>query len=396
MIPRKTWTRTALWLGISWSIFWSAIFSDLFLIPHRHRWQNILLLHLHFARIPPPETLPEGLQFAIILIGGIDVSHWVMVRVRDRKTTLHGPTIKRLHYWLYPLLALIGLGLLHFAFLAQGWILPLALPLITWTVTGLSTLFCLQLGLQQDLIHQQRCEIDRLQTVEQAAVISQARKLMHRLASDIHDGPLQELKVIMDRLEILQSQFPEPPIDPILDQLATLGTHLRQHLSRTNAIALEITPELRNGLDQGIQTQLNNLIQSGELTLKVIQQLQPLTEPILNSLWLEAREDLYRFFKEAIHNVIHHAQPPYGSATQVIVSLKQQDHQAMLTIENDGTFLDPKIFEPNAQQRQKGGYGTKLMDTIAAELPDGKIQRIPLSSGGLQIQLTWNQNLSFN
>jgi hypothetical protein len=36
------------------------------------------------------------------------------------------------------------------------------------------------------------------------------------------------------------------------------------------------------------------------------------------------------------------------------------------------------------------------MDTIAAELPDGKIQRIPLSSGGLQIQLTWNQNLSFN
>jgi hypothetical protein len=109
MIARKTWTRTALWLGISWSIFWSAIFSDLFLIPHRHRWQNLILLHLHFARIPPPETLPEGLQFAIILIGGIGVSHWVMVRVRDRKTTLHGPTIKRLHYWLYPLLALIGL-----------------------------------------------------------------------------------------------------------------------------------------------------------------------------------------------------------------------------------------------------------------------------------------------
>ncbi|MFM7580515.1 MAG: hypothetical protein ACKO5Q_26750, partial [Microcystaceae cyanobacterium] len=173
--------------------------------------------------------MPEGLQFVIILLGGIGVSHWVMVRVRDRQTTRRDRlSIKQLHYWLYPLLALIGLGLLHFAFLAQGWILPLALPLITWTVTGLSTLFCLQLGLQQDLINQQQCEIDRLHNVEQAAVISQARKLMHRLASDIHDGPLQELKVIMDRLEILQSQFPEPPIDPILDQLATLGTHLRQ------------------------------------------------------------------------------------------------------------------------------------------------------------------------
>jgi signal transduction histidine kinase len=313
-----------------------------------------------------------------------------MVCVRDRKTTLRDrPTIKRSRYWLYPLLALTGLGLLHFAFLAQSWVLPLTLPLITWTVTGLSTLFCLQLGLQQDLINQQQCEVDRLQTVEQAAVISQARKLMHRLASDIHDGPLQELKVIMDRLELLQLQHPEQSIDPILDQLATLGTHLRQHLSRTNAIALDITPELRNGLDKGIQSQLTKLIESGQLTLKVIQQLQPLTEPILNSLWFEAREDIYCFFKEAIHNVIHHAQPPHGTAIQVIVRLEQQDNHAILTIENDGAFLDAKAFETTHQQRQRGGYGTKLMNTIAAELPDGTIRRIPLTGGGLRVELIW-------
>ena len=372
MISRKTWTRTALWLGIGWSIFWSAIFSDLFLISH-----------LHPAQIRLSETLPLGLQFAIILFGGIGVSHWVMVRVRDR------PARKQLRYWLYLPLALVGLLLLHLAFLAQGWVLPLALPLITWMATGFSTLICLQFGLQQDLINQQQCEIDRLQTVEQRAVISQARKLMHRLASDIHDGPLQELKVIMDRLELLQLQHTEQSIDPILDQLATLGTHLRQHLSRTNAIALDITPELRNGLDKGINAQLSELTQSGELTLKVIQQLQPLTEPTLNSLWLEAREDIYRFFKEAIHNVIHHAQPPHGTATQVIVSLKQQDNQAILIIENDGAFLDAKTFEPTAPQRQRGGYGTKLMDTIAAELPNGTIQRITPQEGGLRVELTW-------
>ena len=381
MISRKTWQRTALWLGIGWSIFWSAIFSDLFLIPH-----------FHLTRIPPLETLFTGLQFAIILLGGIGVSHWVMVHVRDLEATLRDrPTIKQLRYWLYPLLGLMGLGLLHFAFLAQGWVLPLILALITWTATGLSTLFCVQLGLQQELINQQQCEIDRLQNAEQAAVISQAQKLMHRLASDIHDGPLQELKVIMDRLELLQLQHPEQSIDPVLDRLATLGTHLRQHLSQTRAIALNITPELRNGLDKGINAQLTELTQSGELTLKVIQQLQPLTEPILNSLWLEAREDIYRFFKEAIHNVIHHAQPPHGTATQVIVSLKQQDNQAILTIENDGAFLDAKAFEPTDQQRQRGGYGTKLMNTIAAELPDGTIQRIFFKEGGLRIQLTWKQ-----
>jgi signal transduction histidine kinase len=260
------------------------------------------------------------------------------------------------------------------------------------TTTEISLFTCLLWAVQQDLINQQQCEIDRLQNVEQTALISQARKLMHRLASDIHDGPLQELKVIMDRLELLQLQHPEQSIDPILDQLATLGTHLRQHLSRTNAIALDITPELRNGLDKGIQSQLTELLESGELTLQVIQQLQPLTEPILNSWWFEAREDIYRFFKEAIHNVIHHAQPPHGTATQVIVSLKQQDNQAILTIENNGAFLGAKAFEPTAQHRQRGGYGTKLMDTIAAELPDGKIQRISLREGGLRVQLTWKQD----
>ena len=121
----------------------------------------------------------------------------------------------------------------------------------------------------------------------------------------------------------------------------------------------------------------------------MIQQLQPLTEPTLNSLWLEAREDIYRFFKEAIHNVIHHAQPPHGTATQVIVSLKQQDNQAILIIENDCAFLDAKTFEPTAPQRQRGGYGTKLMDTIAAELPNGTIQRITPQEGGLRVELTW-------
>jgi hypothetical protein len=32
------------------------------------------------------------------------------------------------------------------------------------------------------------------------------------------------------------------------------------------------------------------------------------------------------------------------------------------------------------------------MDTIAAELPDGKIQRISLKEGGIRVELTWEQN----
>jgi signal transduction histidine kinase len=278
----------------------------------------------------------------------------------------------------------------------QYWSLTITLLGLTWCATLLSVFLCMRLRRQKNLINQQQCEIDRFQTVEQTAIISQARKLMHRLASDIHDGPLQELKLIMDRLELLQMESPQLPIDPILDQLETLGTHLRQHLSQTRAIALTITPELRDGLAQGIQLRLTQLTQSGELTLHVTQDLHPLEEPTLNSLWLEAREDIYRFFNEAIHNVILHAQPPHGTATQITVTLEQQNTLCTLTLENDGALLDLEVFEPTRQQRQRGGYGTKLLDTIAAELPKGSIERTPLPTGGLRLQLTWEQIFGLN
>jgi CHASE2 domain-containing sensor protein len=346
-------------------------------------WQaNVLasLLTHSYSRIAP-----LWLQGVVILMGGVLVSGWVV-----------WGTVKSAHrrrgYWLFPLLLLGLFGLLSGALSWQHWILPLTLPLLTWVATGLSVLVCLRIGMQQELINQQQCELDRLHNVEQAAVISQAHKLLHRLASNIHDGPLQELKLVMDRLEFLQmNSATVEDLNPVLDQLAMLGNHLRQHLSATRAIALNITPELREGLDHGIATHLNHLIQSGALTLQVIQHLQPLEEPTLNSLWLEAREDIYRFFSEAIHNVICHAQPPHGTATQFQVNLEQQDSHCTLIIENDGDLLDPEVFEPTPQQRQRGGYGTKLMDTIAAELPQGSLQRIPLKTGGLRVQLTWEQ-----
>jgi signal transduction histidine kinase len=92
--------------------------------------------------------------------------------------------------------------------------------------------------------------------MEQEAIISQARKLLHRTASNIHDGPLQELKLIMDDLELLKMNQPHLDIDPILDKLEDMGHHLRLHLNQTRTLALAITPELRSGLDVGIEKKL--------------------------------------------------------------------------------------------------------------------------------------------
>lgn len=333
------------------------------------------------------QTVPCWLQKVLIVLGGILISEWVFFG------KLNSRARKKYWYWLYPALGLSGFGFISLMLFGQGWFLPVTLPLLTWIITIASVFISLLLGVQKDLINQQQCEIDRLHSIEQTAAISQARKMLHRIAANIHEGPLQELKLVMDRLEMLQFNREEEAsnLDPVLDQLEDLGHHLREQLEVARTITLEITPELKAGLDIGIKAKLQQLISSRELTLKVIPQLQPIEEPESNSLWLEAREDIYHFFCEAICNVIRHAQPPYGTATQVQVSLSQQNQHCTLAIENDGAKVEPSVFQLSTMSRTRGGYGMKLMKVIASELPKGNFEYVTLPRGGMRVELSWNQ-----
>ena len=54
---RKTWQRTALWLGIGWSILWSLVLADLPLIQQLDLIQHDRLIHLSHPRTPPPEIV---------------------------------------------------------------------------------------------------------------------------------------------------------------------------------------------------------------------------------------------------------------------------------------------------------------------------------------------------
>src|SRR6476469_8605644 len=126
-------------------------------------------------------------------------------------------------------------------------------------------------------------------------------------------------------------------MNSILDRLEAVGLALRNQLSSTRTIAekLEITPELQDGLDRGIHQWLKKLINSRELTLSV------------------------------------------------------KDHQCRLAIENNGTSLTPILLDIPHKKRRSGGYGTKLMKTIAAEIPNGAWQRVPLEEGGMRVTLEW-------
>lgn len=263
-----------------------------------------------------------------------------------------------------------------------NWILSIVMPFLVWIATGISVFIYLVFGRQKEVITLQKYQISQLKAAEQEAILSRTRKILHRTASDIHDGALQDLKLVMDKIEL----EPDLDVDSILDKLAALGQEIREKLSNIRRLAekMEVTPALRQGLDVGISATLQDLVNSGKLTLTVITELQPLQEPELNSVWIEHREEIYRFLGEALNNVIQHAQPPHGTATQVYISLRQEGDRCTLAIANDTS-----IVKNTTCGRKKGGYGTKMMNAIAAEIPDGAWEMLTLPNGGIRVTLSW-------
>jgi signal transduction histidine kinase len=288
------------------------------------------------------------------------------------------------------ILGYCGLVLLAFEFQT---FLPVMLPVVTWVSTSVSVTACLMLWQRQERFDQQRQAL-----VEREAVLAQTRKLLSRVATDIHDGPLQELKLVMDRLEELETLVDpkllrlhqrDPDSEFVLDTLIRVGRGIRDQLNNMHTIAQKqhnVSPELSAGLVVGIQERLQSLVATGELRLKVIPELQPLKEPRFDKTWIDAREDIFRFFKEAIHNVIHHAQSPYGNATYVRIVLKQSTDHCLLMIQNDGAN-GSDLAIPSSQRGK--GQGTKLMATLAAELPDGAWSREFLANGVVYVTLKW-------
>lgn len=181
----------------------------------------------------------------------------------------------------------------------------------------------------------------------------------------------------------LQHQERLDPVsfDKLLVQLEGIGKGIRDQLNdvRTLADKLDISPALKEGLHRGIQVYLESLTSAGLLKLPLHCQIQPLEEANTRD-WFDAREDILRFLREAVANIIGHAQPPKGTATFVEITLDQREQQCHLVVINDGVEVAPS---------HQGGYGTKAMNTIARYLPKGSWQRIHLPDGRIRVELRW-------
>ena len=169
-----------------------------------------------------------------------------------------------------------------------------------------------------------------------------------RLASDLHDGPVQELAGISYTLSAAAEAETSPATRATLRDAAASTRHAMRSL---RSLLVEIhPPNLRaSGLEPALGDLLARLEARGVATGVSIESA-PLTE--------DDERLVYRAAAEALRNVERHAH-----ATAVDVSLRTQDGVTRLVVRDDGAGFSP---EERERRREEGHVGLSLLEELAA------------------------------
>jgi signal transduction histidine kinase len=168
-----------------------------------------------------------------------------------------------------------------------------------------------------------------------------------RLAQELHDGPLQELHSLDFKLVALARGVADDGQQTQLTEMRSTLRHLARHL---RTICQDLRPPALTpfGLSVVIRSYAEAFqVEHPELivTLDLEEDGQRLSERV--------RLALYRIFQQGLRNVAQHAE-----ATHVLISLRLDDQNATLCIEDDGKgFCAPDDWLSMVEQGKYGLLG---------------------------------------
>lgn len=168
-----------------------------------------------------------------------------------------------------------------------------------------------------------RVESDRLH----ARLVEAQEEERRRIASDIHDDPLQKMTAVGIRLEGLRRRLaPAPEADATVDQLQS---SVEQAIARLRHLMFELRPPAldEQGLAAAIESYLYQEARDG-LSVGVDDQLTI-------AIGQAQRAVLYRIAQEAIRNVLKHA-----DASRIDVTLTNAREGVNLRVQDDGKGFD--------------------------------------------------------
>lgn len=267
--------------------------------------------------------------------------------------------LKNLVYVAIASLGLVGIG---YAFIMQGWWIPVAPALLILMINGtlLSAFY------QYDRFLRSQIEL-RQQTIERTFIV-------------IHNGPLQTLANILR-----QVQDEDCEQNQLLEDLKNLNYEIREvgEYLKLEALDREESCRLGSGLILDLKLPIRDLlyeVYSHTLqrnfpcfkTLKVkAYTFDSIEDQYLN---FDQKRELCQFLEEALCNVGKHAK----GLTRLSATGKENEGWYTLTIKDNGTGI----------HSSSEGRGTKQCLNLAKKLR-GKFERKSLGEKGTLCELTW-------
>ncbi|NEP62818.1 MAG: hypothetical protein F6K31_38865 [Symploca sp. SIO2G7] len=236
--------------------------------------------------------------------------------------------------------------------------------------------------LAEEIAERKQVQEEALALAQQ--VLDQRSLTIERTYEAVHNGPLQELAVLLrSDIGIFSSEQLRSQLQKINSDLRGIYQSMRGAMdNRDNALYLEGGLALDLGLDLSgllLQTFEHTLERDFPCFKTILFQITPDFSPLGNlSLPLEQKRGLCLFLQEALCNVGKHA----AGATRLDVLCKQHQDCYHLSIVDNGKGLTPGLTLASDQQ------GTHQAQRLARTL-SGSFQRQANTPQGVRCDLVW-------
>jgi two-component system, NarL family, sensor kinase len=205
-----------------------------------------------------------------------------------------------------------------------------------------------------------------------ANAVTSSRRERRRVASYLHDGPVQELAGLAFSLAPVADDAEKRGEDQDAAVVRKVIDRLRGTVRDLRALLVDLHPPTlaAAGLDSALRDLTSPLSDSGaevELRVDGDELLDPDTQALV-----------YRVAQEAVRNVI-----AYADASNVTVTVDVVDSTARLLVEDDG-----RGFEPEARERRRaeGHLGLSLVEELAQQA-GGRLTIDSREAAGTRVRL---------
>lgn len=274
---------------------------------------------------------------------------------------------------------LVGLGTLCFILVATsywlifwGWWIPVVPTFLVLVINGIGlTAFS-----QYD-------RYLRLQIEIRQKGIEIRQKAIDEAFTDIHNGPLQDLFLVLRSL-----QKPDVSQEKLLTELQKINYDIRARfdLLKQEALSQEESLHLGSGVKLDLKSPIQQLF--SEISKSTIQRDLPNFQsrkgkiPLIadfkslesQHLTIEQKKELCQFLEEVLCNIGKHAR----GTTRIFATASEQDGWYTLSVRDNGMGLNSSI----------EGRGTKQLKNLAKRLR-GTFKRETFESGGTLCELSW-------